>query len=294
MVIDNLIEKIKETKNPTVVGLDPTIDFMPQHIKEMFNTVPEMFLEFNKCIIDEIYDIVPAVKPQIAMYEQYGVDGINAYLKTIEYAKQKGLIVIGDIKRGDISSTAKCYSKGHLSDKQSSPDFITVNPYMGYDSVSPFLDEMTEFDKGLFLLVKTSNPNSFEIQNLELKDGRLVYEEVARLTSKWGEQCIGSYGYSSIGAVVGATHKKELEHIRTIIPNVFFLVPGYGAQGGTADDIACCFDKDGLGAIVNSSRGIIAAYKNDKYKDFGEQNFAKASRQSAIDMRDDIVSKINL
>lgn len=294
MVIDNLIEKIKETKNPTVVGLDPTIDFIPQYIKNNHKSVPSMFLEFNKCIIDEIYDIVPAVKPQIAMYEQYGIEGINAYLKTIEYAKQKGLIVIGDIKRGDISSTAKCYSKGHLSHKQCSPDFITVNPYMGYDSVSPFQDEMTEFDKGLFLLVKTSNPNSFEIQNLELKDGRLVYEEVARLTSKWGEKYIGSYGYSSIGAVVGATHKKELEHIRKIIPNVFFLVPGYGAQGGTADDIACCFDKDGLGAIVNSSRGIIAAYKNDKYKNFGEQNFAKASRQSAIDMRDDIVSKINL
>lgn len=288
MIIDKLIEAIQEKKNPTVVGLDPKLDFIPEFIKEKHNTVPEMFLEFNKTIIDEIYDIVPAVKPQIAMYEEYGIEGLECYIKTVEYAKSKGLIVIGDIKRGDIASTGKCYSKGHLGQNNFAVDFVTLNPYMGYDAIEPFEEEMGKFERGLFLLVKTSNPKSFQIQNLELKDGRKVYEEVANLTNEWGKKFMGMYGYSSIGAVVGATYKEELENIRKLVPNVFFLVPGYGAQGGTAEDVACAFDENGLGAIVNSSRGIIAAYKNEKYKGFVETDFAKASRQSALDMKDSL------
>ncbi len=294
MIIDKLIKQIIEKKNPTVVGLDPKLEFIPQYIKNKHDNVPNMFFEFNKVIIDEICDLVPAVKPQIAMYEEYGIEGLICYIETVKYAKSKGLIVIGDAKRGDIASTAKSYSLGHLGDKHFSVDFLTVNPYMGYDSIQPFEDEIEKYNKGLFLLVKTSNPKSFQIQNLELKDGRLVYEEVANLTSEWGKKYIGEYGFSSVGAVVGATHKEELEHIRKIVPNVFFLVPGYGAQGGKAEDIACAFNEKGLGAIVNSSRGIIAAYQQEKYKEFGEENFGKASRQAVIDMRDDIVSKINL
>ncbi len=288
MIIDKLIEQIIEKANPTVVGLDPKLDFIPQHIKDKHENVADMFLEFNKAIIDEIYDLVPAVKPQIAMYEEHGIEGLKCYIETVKYAKSKGLVVIGDTKRGDIASTAKSYSKGHLGKDHFEVDFLTVNPYMGQDSIEPFEEEMTENEKGLFLLVKTSNPRSFQIQNLELKDGRLVYEEVAKLTSEWGEKYIGQHGYSSVGAVVGATHKEELEQIRNLIPNVFFLVPGYGAQGGTAEDVALAFDENGLGAIVNSSRGVIAAYKNEKYKEFNDVNFAKASRQAVIDMRDDL------
>ncbi len=293
MIIDKLIEKIIELKNPTVVGLDPKLEYIPEFIKEKYDNVPDMFLEFNKAIIDEIYDIVPSVKPQIAMYEQYGVEGMKCYKTTIEYAKSKGLIIIGDIKRGDIASTAKSYSVGHLGKEQFATDFITVNPYMGYDSIQPYEEEMKKYERGLFLLVKTSNPSSSDLQNLKLEDGRYLYEQMAELTSQWGEKFIGNYGYSSIGAVVGATQKKEIEHIRKLVPNVFFLVPGYGAQGGCAEDLVSCFDEKGLGAIVNSSRGIICAYKNEKYKHFDEKDFAKASRQSAIDMRDDITSTIN-
>ncbi len=288
MIIDKLIEEIIEKENPTVVGLDPKLDFIPKHIQEKHTKVTDMFLEFNKAIIDEIFELVPAVKPQIAMYEEYGIEGLKCYIDTVEYAKSKGLVVIGDAKRGDISSTAKSYSLGHLGKEHFGVDFLTVNPYMGEDSVEPFEEEMRKFDRGLFLLVKTSNPRSFQIQNLELKDGRMVYEEVARLTAEWGAKFIGNYGYSSMGAVVGATHKEELEQIRNLVPNVFFLVPGYGAQGGTAADVACAFDENGLGAIVNSSRGIIAAYQNEKYKEFSQEDFAKASRQAVIDMRDDL------
>ncbi len=288
MIIDDLIKKILETKNPTVVGLDPKVDYIPNFIKEKYTNVCDMFLEFNKAVIDEIYDIVPAVKPQIAMYEEHGLDGLKCYLETCKYAKEKGLVVIGDVKRGDIASTAKSYSIGHLGKEHFDTDYITVNPYMGYDSIEPFEEEIEKYNKGLFVLVKTSNPKSYQIQNLKLESGKFVYEEVAKLTQEWGSKFIGEYGYSSIGAVVGGTHKEEIRHIRELIPNVFFLVPGYGAQGGKAEDIAQCFDEKGLGAIVNSSRGILLAYKDEKYKHFGEIDFAKASRQSAIDMRDDI------
>ncbi|MFV0440783.1 MAG: orotidine-5'-phosphate decarboxylase [Lachnospirales bacterium] len=295
-MVDKLIEKIVEMKNPTVVGLDPKISYMPKCITEKYDNVYDMFYNFNKSIIDEIYDIVPAVKPQIAMYEEHGIEGQRCYYDTVKYAQSKGMIVIGDAKRGDISSTAKSYSLGHLGNEKESfgTDFLTVNPYMGYDSIQPFEEEMQNFERGLFILLKTSNPNSFQIQNLKLENGKYVYEEVASLISTWGEKFIGKYGYSSMGAVVGGTHKEEMEHIRKLIPNVFFLVPGYGAQGGKAEDIACCFDEKGHGAIVNSSRGILLAYRNEKYNNFSDEEFAKASRSSAIDMRDDIVKNAKI
>ncbi len=305
MIIDKLIEAIIKKNNATVVGLDPKLEYIPQFLKnkyfEKFGETKEavcaMFLEFNKSIIDEIFDIVPAVKPQIAMYEQYGYEGIKCYEETIDYAKQKGLIVIGDIKRGDIASTAESYSVAHLGKvkinnkelQSGESDFITVNPYMGYDSIEPYEREMEKYNKGLFVLVRTSNKMSFQIQNLELKDGKKVYEEVGSLTEKWGDKFLGKYGYSSIGAVVGATQKEEIEILRSTMKKTFFLVPGYGAQGATGEDIKICFDEKGLGAIVNSSRGIICAYKNEKYKNkFDEKNYAKASRQSVIDMKKDL------
>ncbi len=310
MIIDKLISKIRETQNPTVVGLDPQLDFVPEYLKnEMFETygcttkgAAEAILRFNMEIIDHVCDLIPAVKPQIAMYEQFGAEGVAAYIKTTQYAKGKGLIVIGDVKRGDIASTAKCYSKahigkvkiGHMEDEVFNSDFITVNPYLGYDGIEPYIEDCKENESGLFVLVKTSNPNSGEIQDL-IVENQPVHEIVGGLVSKWGGDLIGKHGFSSIGAVVGATHKDQAKRLREIMPTVFFLVPGYGAQGGKAEDLAVCFNENGLGAIVNSSRGIIAAYKNDKYKnDFTEKEFAKASRQAVIDMQEDICQFIHI
>lgn len=299
-MIDRLIRNIKRTNNPTVVGLDPTLAMIPSYIKEeMFEVygktpvaVSKMFLEFNKQIIDNTYDLIPAVKPQIAMYEQYGVAGIETYIETIKYAKEKGLIVIGDVKRGDIASTATAYA-GHIGITDIGgekvdvwgTDCITLNPYLGYDSIEPYIDNCNQHDKGLFVLVKTSNPNSGEIQDL-IVDGEKIYEKVAQLVKSWGEDLIGEFGYSKIGAVVGATHPEQAAQIRKLMPNTYFLVPGYGAQGARAAQLKDCFHKGGLGAIVNSSRGIIAAYKNnDKYS---EKEFAIASRDAVIAMRDDL------
>ena len=304
-MIDQLIEKIKELNNPTVVGLDPNLDFVPEFIKkEAFDKhgmttkgAADAFLKFNKMIIDEIYDMVPAVKPQVSMYEQLGEEGIKAYIETIKYAKSKGLIVIGDIKRGDIASTAEAYSNGHIgmvkigdtNQKVYESDFVTVNPYMGYDAVSPYLNNCEKYDKGLFILVKTSNPFGGQIQDIETKDGTQIYEKVGELVSRWGKDYIGESGFSKIGAVVGATYPEQGKKLRALMPHTFFLVPGYGAQGATAEDLVGCFNKEGIGAIVNSSRGIIAAYKNDKYKlKFNEKQFAKAARAAVIDMRKDL------
>ena len=303
MVIDRLIDKIKQTGNPTVVGLDPRLDYIPNFIiEEKYNkyghslkAVSEAMYEFNKCIIDEIYDLIPAVKPQIAMYERYGIEGLEAYLKTIEYAKQKDLIIIGDIKRSDIESTAKAYSDGHIGRvvvKENSfevfkQDFITLNPYLGSDSIIPFLQDCKKYEKGLFILAKTSNPNSGEIQDL-LVDGKPLYEKIGSLIDKWGDELIGKNGYSEVGAVVGATHKEQAKRLREIMPKSFFLVPGYGAQGGKAEDLAVCFDKYGLGAIINSSRGIIANHLKDEFKSLDDKDFAKASRQAVIDMKEDL------
>ncbi len=303
-MIDQMIQKIKETNNPTVVGLDPRLDLVPNYIKEeaydkygkTLKAAAQSYLAFNKAIIDEVYDLIPAVKPQVAMYEQLGAEGIAVYIETIEYAKSKGLVIIGDIKRSDIASTATSYAQGHIGLVQVEEehfevykeDFITLNPFLGIDSVEPYFDACKNRNKGLFLLVKTSNPNSGQIQDLRVGD-QYMYEYVGQLVSQWGEDMIGDYGFSKIGAVVGATHKEQGIALRKQMPHTFFLVPGYGAQGATAEDLAGCFNKDGLGAIVNSSRGIIAAYNNPKYKkDFSVVDFAKASRQAVIDMKNDL------
>ena len=286
-MIDRLIHQIEMKENPTVVGLDPRLDFVPAFIKEeayeSWGKTPKAaawaFLKYNKAIIDAVYDLVPAVKPQVAMYEQFGPEGIQAYIDTILYAKEKGLIVIGDIKRSDIASTAEAYADGHIGKVKVEDeafevyheDSITLNPYLGYDSIEPYIKHCKDYDKGLFILVKTSNPNSGEIQDLDL-GGEKLYERVGKLVSDWGKELIGKKGYSQVGAVVGATHPEQAKRLRELMPHTFFLVPGYGAQGATAKDLAVCFDKNGLGAIVNSSRGIIAAYKLDKYKkDYSER-----------------------
>jgi len=300
-MIDRLMDRIEITANPTVVGLDPTYDMIPQTIKhEMLGrygktakAAAKMFLRFNKEIIDAICDLVPAVKPQIAMYEQYGVEGLKAYLETITYARKRGLIVIGDIKRGDISSTAEAYA-AHIRGVEIegvrfnlwNEDAVTINPYLGFDGIEPFLSPCNEYDKGIFVLVKTSNPSGKEIQDLITSDGSTVYEHTARLVSQWGELAMGTYGYSKVAAVVGATYKEQGQRLRKQMPHTFFLIPGYGAQGASGDDIRGYFDKDGKGCIVNSSRGITAAYKkNGKY---GPHNFADAAREAVIVMKQDL------
>lgn len=298
-MIDALLQKIDELKNPSVVGLDPAINMIPKSLQDNkiseFGKTPkavaEMFLQFNKEIIDAVYDVVPAVKPQIAMYEKYGLDGINAYLETAKYAKEKGLVVIGDIKRGDISSTAEAYA-AHIGgtdifgEKHElwHEDFVTVNPYLGIDGILPFIEACNANDKGIFVLVKTSNPSSSQIQDV-LSEGRPIYEHIAELVVKWGELSKGKLGFDNIGAVVGATHKEQGEKLRKLMPRTFFLVPGYGAQGAKGEDLKDYFDKEGRGCIINSSRGIIAAYKKDeKYGD----NFAEAARDAVIAMKKDL------
>lgn len=308
-MIDQLISKIEATQNPSVVGLDPRLSMIPNHIlKEAFEAygktpkgAAEAFYQFNRAIIDQIYDVVPAIKPQIAMYEQYGAPGLEAYINTIQYAKEKGMVIIGDIKRGDIASTAEAYSDGHIGKVKIEEtehevygtDSITLNPYLGFDAIEPFLSDCRNYNRGLFILVKTSNPNSGQIQNLEV-GGKKLYEVVGGLVKEWGAQVMGSRGYSQIGAVVGATHPAEAEVLRELMPNTYFLVPGYGAQGATAADLKGCFNKDGLGAIVNSSRGIIAAHtKEVNQKRFKEEEFALAAREAALEMKEDLQRAIN-
>ncbi len=305
MIIDRLIDKIQQTGNPTVVGLDPRLNYIPEYITEKYYTkygytpkaAAKSMLKFNKKIVDAVFDIVPAVKPQIAMYERYGIEGLKAYEKTCEYAAQKGLIVIGDIKRSDISSTAEAYSDGHLGKVKIGEnefegfkhDFVTINAYLGSDGVVPFLEDCKKYEKGIFVLAKTSNPNSGEIQDL-IVDGVPVYEKMGALIEKWGSELVGKHGFSSVGAVVGATHPEQAKRLREVMPHTFFLVPGYGAQGGKAEDLAVCFNENGVGAIVNSSRGIIAAHLKDEYKTCfnDERNFALAARQACIDMKNDL------
>lgn len=303
-MINKLIDKIKKTNAPVVVGLDPMLSYIPQHIldkayKEYGETLKgaaEAVFEYNKGIVDAIYDIVPAVKPQIAMYEQFGVEGVIAFKKTVDYCKEKDLVVIGDIKRGDIGSTSTAYAVGHLgkvmvgskSYAGFDEDFVTVNPYLGTDGIKPFVDVCKEEHKGIFILVKTSNPSSGEFQD-RLIDGRPLYEYVGEQVDKWGSDCMGN-GYSYVGAVVGATYPEQGKILRKIMPKSFILVPGYGAQGGKGKDLVHYFNEDGLGAIVNSSRGIICAYKQETYEKFGAANYADASRQAAIDMINDINS----
>lgn len=304
MFADKLIEKIIMHKNHTVVGLDPRIEYIPKHIlneaaqcieeEEPEDKAAELaarsFLRFNKELIDSIYDIVPAVKPQIAFYERYGTAGFKCFIETCKYAKSKGMIVIGDVKRGDIGSTAEAYSDFYLgnSSYSAATDCITINPYLGTDSLKPFIRDCDRNGKGVFILVKTSNKSSIDIQDLVF-GGKKIYEHVAALVAELGKENTGKYGYSSVGAVVGATFREDGAKLREIMKNSYFLVPGYGAQGGNAEDTAVCFNKDGLGAVVNSSRGIIAAYKNAPYNaKYGEKEFGLAAREAAIEMRDDI------
>ena len=299
MIIDKLIDAIKRTDNPSVVGLDTCLDYLPQDMLakvESLDDAAEQIFEFNKNIIDNIFDIVPAVKVQVAYYEMYGYQGMKAFKQTIDYAKSKGMIVIADVKRNDIGSTAGCYSKAYLSGVEVAgkkiiafdSDYITVNGYLGSDGILPFVKDCKENDKGLFILVKTSNPTSGELQDKKFENGNTLYEEMGDLVEKWGSELIGKYGYSSIGAVVGATHREQAEIIRKRNPHTFFLIPGYGAQGGKAEDLAVCFE-NGIGGIVNSSRGILCAYKKDKYQGM---DYAKAARQASIDMREDLNSAI--
>ena len=301
-MINKLVEKIKKTEAPIVVGLDPMMKFIPEHIQkaafaefgETLEGAAEAIWQYNKAIVDNIYDLIPCVKPQIAMYEQFGIPGLVAYKKTIEYCKSKDLVVIGDIKRGDIGSTSEAYAVGHLGKVQVGSnsfygfdeDFATLAPYMGADSINPFKKVCQEEKKGLFILVKTSNPSSGDFQD-RLIEGRPLYEWVAKKVVEWGSDFMGD-SYSYIGAVVGATYPEMGKVLRELMPKSFILVPGYGAQGGKGADLVHFFNKDGLGAIVNSSRGIIAAYQQEQYKAIGEANFAEASRQAVIDMREDI------
>jgi orotidine-5'-phosphate decarboxylase len=302
MIADRLIEQVVKYKNHTVAGLDPRIDYIPAYIMEearmkhkgFAESVAEAFFMYNKELIDSIYDIVPAVKPQIAFYEQFGTAGISCFEKTCDYARAKGLLVIGDVKRGDIGSTAEAYSEAYLGGSQCSmnTDFITVNPYLGTDSLEPFIKNCDKNDKGLFILVKTSNKSSGDIQDL-ISEGKTIYEHVADMVVRLGEKHIGSSGYSFVGAVVGATYREEGAKLRRRMKNNYFLVPGYGAQGGTAEDVVDCFNEDGLGALVNSSRGIIAAYKSKEYADrFTEREFGAAARKAAISMRDAINNEL--
>lgn len=306
-MINKLVANIKKTNAPIVVGLDPMLNYIPEHVQkkafaefgETLEGAAEAIWQFNKEIVDKTYDLIPAVKPQIAMYEQFGIPGLEAFKKTVDYCKEKGLVVIGDIKRGDIGSTSAAYAVGHLGhvqvgSKSYAPfdeDFVTVNPYLGSDGVNPFIDICKEENKGLFILVKTSNPSSGEFQD-QLVNGRPLYELVGEKVAAWGEAHMGDE-YSYIGAVVGATYPEMGKVLRKVMPKSYILVPGYGAQGGQGKDLVHFFNEDGLGAIVNSSRGIIAAYKQEAYAKFGAENFGDASRAAVEAMVADISNALN-
>lgn len=301
-MINKLVSKIQKTHAPIVVGLDPMMNYIPEHIQkkafaefgETLEGAAEAVWQYNKEIVDAVWDLIPAVKPQIAMYEQFGIPGMMAFKKTVDYCHEKNLVVIGDIKRGDIGSTSEAYAVGHLGKVQVGAnsfygfdeDFATVNPYLGSDGVKPFIKVCKEEKKGLFILVKTSNPSSGEFQD-RLIDGRPLYEWVGEQVASWGEDHMGD-SYSYVGAVVGATYPEMGKVLRKVMPKSYILVPGYGAQGGKGKDLVHFFNEDGLGAIVNSSRGIIAAYKQEAYAKFGAEHFAEASRQAVLDMVADI------
>lgn len=303
-MIDNLIRKIKAKNAPVVVGLDPYLEYVPEKLRrqaviefgETLEGAAEAIWEYNKAIIDAVYDLIPAVKPQIAMYEQYGIPGLTCYERTVSYCQSRGLCVIGDVKRGDIGSTSEAYAIAHLGHvkvgtRSYAPfheDFSTVNPYLGTDGVKPFMKVCEEEGKGIFVLVKTSNPSSGEFQD-RLVDGRPLYELVGEKVNEWAHEGEpGEFGYYNVGAVVGATYPEQGTALRKIMPNSYILVPGYGAQGGRGADLTGFFNEDGLGAIVNSSRGIICAYRKEQYAQYGEENFADASRAAVLDMISDI------
>ncbi|MCL2072100.1 MAG: orotidine-5'-phosphate decarboxylase [Oscillospiraceae bacterium] len=304
MALDMLIEKIVKTQNPTVVGLDPALDLVPEFIKqrsyqkhgETLKGAAKAVFKFNKRLIDALCGIIPAVKPQLAFYEALGVEGVKVFYKTVLYARERGLYVIADAKRGDIGSTAAAYADAFLGATkvgqfEYSPfpaDALTVNAYLGSDGILPFAEACAKYDKGIFALVKTSNPSSGELQDKAV-EGIQVYELMGKMVAEWGAKVPGKYGYSGIGAVVGATYPEQIKTLREKLPNVFFLIPGYGAQGGTAKDLAAAFDSRGLGGIVNSSRGIIAAYKKENCD---EQDFAGAAFREALRMKEDLRKEI--
>lgn len=305
MAFDRLIEGIARLQNPTVAGLDPKLDYVPASIKQAcfdkygktLEGAAAALLEFNKAIIDNICDIVPAIKPQAAYYEMYGWQGVRALAETIAYAKSKGMFVITDGKRNDIGTTMEAYATAHLgvteADGESleafGADALTVNGYLGTDGIKPLTAVCRERDKGIFVLVKTSNPSSGELQDMKLENGATVYEQMGRMCESWGEELPGKYGYSGVGAVVGATYPEQLAEMRAKAPHTFFLVPGYGAQGGGAQDAKNAFDARGLGAVINSSRGIMCAWKK---QGLGEDDFAQAARTEALRMKEDILSTI--
>ncbi len=287
--IDRLYETIKSTQCPACVGLDTEEAHLPESYRPKeadYEAITEGVYWYNCDIIDATCDIAPAVKVQAAYYEQYGAEGMRCFLRTMEYAKEKGFVVIADVKRNDIGPTAKAYANAYL--KSSAADFITVNAYLGSDGILPFIEACAETGKGLFALVKTSNPSGGELQDLDV-GGRKLYEVVADKASEWGIPFIGECGYSSIGAVVGATYPAEAQALRARLPHTFFLVPGYGAQGAGADDIAVNFDKKGLGAVVNSSRAILLAWKNEAY---AGMEAPQAARQAVLDMKQDILGAL--
>lgn len=307
MALDRLIEKIAEKQNPTVAGLDPKLDYIPDHIKQaafaQFGKTMEGAAEaiwvYNRGLIDALCTVVPAVKPQAAYYEMYGWQGMRTLAKTVAYAQEKGMFVIMDGKRNDIGTTMQAYAAAHLGVTEIAgekftafgADALTVNGYLGSDGILPLTAVCKEMDKAIFVLVKTSNPSSGELQNLCLEGAESIYLRMGKMCEKWGEGIPGKYGYSGVGAVVGATYPQQLTELRAELPRTFFLVPGYGAQGATAEDVAVNFDKNGLGAIVNSSRGILCAYKKDKYQ--GMTYFA-AARAAALDMKEDLTAHIGL
>ena len=306
-MINKLVEKIQKTGAPIVVGLDPMMKFVPEHIQkkafseygETLEGAGEAIWQYNKELVDHIYDLIPAVKPQIAMYEQFGLPGLMAFKKTIDYCKEKDLVVIGDVKRGDIGSTSEAYAVGHLGKVQNNfyrgfdEDFATVNPYLGSDGVNPFLKVCKEERKGVFILVKTSNPSSGELQDRVIADAdRPLYEVVGEQVAGWAQELMGDT-YSYVGAVVGATYPEMGKVLRKVMPKSYILVPGYGAQGGKGKDLVHFFNEDGLGAIVNSSRGIIAAYQQEKYAGFGSEGFGEAARAAVKDMKEDIAQALD-
>lgn len=311
-MINKLMDKIKQTNAPIVVGLDPMLKYVPEQIKkqafseygETLQGAAEAIWAFNKEIVDHICDLIPAVKPQIAMYEQFGLEGLAVFKRTVDYCKEKDLVVIGDVKRGDIGSTSEAYAVGHLGRVQVGSqfysgfdeDFATVNPYLGSDGIEPFIKVCREEKKGIFILVKTSNPSSGEFQDRLVKgqEGetcRSLYEEIGEKVARWGETCMGD-SYSYVGAVVGATYPEQGKILREIMPKALILVPGYGAQGGKGADLVHFFKEDGLGAIVNSSRGIIAAYQQEQYQKYGAEHFAEASRAAVLAMKQDIAEAL--
>ncbi|MDR2560139.1 MAG: orotidine-5'-phosphate decarboxylase [Oscillospiraceae bacterium] len=302
MSLDRLIEKIVETQNPTVVGLDPKPEYIPDFIKtralakrgETLKATARAFWKFNKGIIDAVHEVVPAIKPQLAFYEMIGVEGVKVFHKTAEYAKERGMFVIADGKRNDIGSTAEGYAAAYLGKVQVgssefSPfpaDALTVNGYLGSDGITPFIDVCKKYDKGIFVLVKTSNPSSGELQD-RLVDGVPVYEVMGRMCEEWGRESAKKYGYSGVGAVVGATYPEQIAEMRAKLPNTFFLIPGYGAQGGKADDLKSAFDSRGLGGIVNSSRAVMCAWQKEKCD---ERDYADAALREVLRMKNELIN----